>query len=48
MSLQALAHAPQQEKPPEREALAPQLESRAGSPQLENALAQQQRPSIAK
>ena len=33
------AHAPQQKKPPEWEALAQQLESSSCSPQLENALA---------
>ena len=42
------ARAPQQEKPPQREARTPQLESSPCSPQLEKARAQQRRPSTAK
>ena len=38
----------QQEKPPRREACAPQLESSPGSPQLEKVHAQRQRPSTMK
>ena len=40
------AHAPQQEKPPQREALTLQLESSPHSPQLEKIFVQQQRPII--
>ena len=48
LSLCSRACAPQQEKPPQWEAHAPQLESRPRLPQLENALMQQRRPSAAK
>ena len=42
------ARAPQQEKPPQWEAYAPQWKSSPCSPQLEKARAQQQRPKAAK
>ena len=42
------AHAPQPEKPPQREARAPQLESSLHCPQLEKAHTWQQRPRAAK
>ena len=42
------AHDPQQQKPPQGEAHAPQLKSSPCSPQLEKAHRQQQRPSTAK
>ena len=41
------AHDLQQEKPPQWEARAPQLERRPCSPQLEKACVHQQRPSTA-
>ena len=48
LSLCPTACAPQQEKPSEWEACAPQLESRPCSPELERACEQQQTPSTVK